>query len=135
MHSLESVLENETHKLFWDLEIQTDHLISARRTDLIIINKKKKKKKKRKRICRIVDFAVLADHRVKLRESEKNDKYLDFARELKKNVEHESDGYTNYNYCSWYRDGKTWEIRERVETIQTTALLRSARILRRVLET
>ena len=27
------------------------------------------------------------------------------------------------------------EIRERVETIQTTALLRSARILRRVLET
>ena len=28
-----------------------------------------------------------------------------------------------------------FEIRERVETIQTTALLRSARILRRVLET
>ena len=28
-----------------------------------------------------------------------------------------------------------WKIRERVQTIQTTALLRSARILRRVLET
>ena len=36
----------------------------------------------KKRTCRIVDFAVLADHRVKLKESEKKDKYLDFAWEL-----------------------------------------------------
>ena len=39
---------------------------------------------KKKRTCQIVDFAVPADHRVKLKESEKNDKYLDLARELKK---------------------------------------------------
>ena len=31
-----------------------------------------------------MDFAVPADHRVKLNESEKRYKYLDFARELKK---------------------------------------------------
>ena len=31
-----------------------------------------------------MDFAVLADHRVKLKESEKKDKYLDFAWELNK---------------------------------------------------
>ena len=30
MHSSESVLENETHKLLWDFDIQTDHLISAK---------------------------------------------------------------------------------------------------------
>ena len=30
-----------------------------------------------------MDFAVLADHRVKLKESKKKDKYLDLARELK----------------------------------------------------
>ncbi len=36
-----SVLDNETHKLLWDLEILIDHLISARRPDLIIINKKR----------------------------------------------------------------------------------------------
>ena len=36
----ESVLKNETHRLFWDFEIQTDHLISARRPDLVIVNKK-----------------------------------------------------------------------------------------------
>ena len=31
-----------------------------------------------------MDFAISADHRVKMKESEKRDKYLDFARELKK---------------------------------------------------
>ena len=31
-----------------------------------------------------MDFAVPADHRVKLKESEKMDRYLDLARELKK---------------------------------------------------
>ena len=31
-----------------------------------------------------MDFAVPADHRVKLKESKKKDKYLDLARELKK---------------------------------------------------
>ena len=67
----------------WDFDVQTDHLISARRPDLIIINKKKKKRKKKKRTCKIVDFAVPADQRVKLKEGEKKDKYLDFARELK----------------------------------------------------
>ena len=40
--------------------------------------------KKKKRICRIVDFAVPADYRVKSKENEKKDKYLDLARELKK---------------------------------------------------
>ena len=62
MHNIESFLENEKHKLLWD------HLIVARRPALRIINKKG-------RTCRIVDFAVPADHRVKLKESEKKDKY------------------------------------------------------------
>ena len=61
MHKPESVLENETHKLYWGFEIQTDHLISAKRPDLIII-KKKKKKRKKKRTCRFVDFAIPYDH-------------------------------------------------------------------------
>ena len=43
MHNPAPVLENVTHKLLWDFNIQTDHLIPARRPDLIIINKKKKK--------------------------------------------------------------------------------------------
>ena len=72
------VLENDTHKHLRDFDIHTNHLISARRPDLIIINKNKK------RICKTVDFAVPADHRIKLKECEKKDKFFDIARELKK---------------------------------------------------
>ena len=43
-----------------------------------------KNQQKQKRTRKIVDFAVPADHRIKLKESEKKDKYLDLARELKK---------------------------------------------------
>ena len=39
---------------------------------------------RRIRICKIVDFAVSADHRIKLKEYKKKDKYLALARELKK---------------------------------------------------
>ena len=41
MHNPAAVLENDTHKLLWDFDIQTDHLITTRRPDLIIINKKR----------------------------------------------------------------------------------------------
>ena len=86
------VLENDTHKLLWDFNIQIDRLTPARRPDLIIINKNK-------RICKIVDFAVPVDHRINLKESEKKDNYLDRARELKKAVEHESNDCANSYWC------------------------------------
>ena len=95
MHNPAAVLENDTHKLLWDFDIQMDPLISARRPDLILINKKKKK-----RICKIIDFAVLADHKIKLKECEQNDKYLDL--ELKKTMKHEGENYTNCDLCFWY---------------------------------
>ena len=72
-----SLKKNDTDKLLWDFEVQTYHRVSPRRPDLIISDKKK-------RTCKIVDFAVPADHRVKLKESEKKYKYLDLAREFKK---------------------------------------------------
>ena len=37
----------------------------------------------KKRTCRIIDFAVSAEHRVKLKENEKKEKYQDLAREVK----------------------------------------------------
>ena len=61
MHNPAPVLENDTHKLLWDFNIQTDQLILARRPDHIIINKKKKRR----------EFAVSADKRINLKESEK----------------------------------------------------------------
>ena len=134
MHNPAPVLENDSHKLLRDFDIQTDHLIPARGPDLIIINKKK-------RTCIIVDYAVPADHRRKQKESEKKDKYLDLARELKQlwNMQVEiipivigAFGTVTKGLLKGLED---LEVGGRVETIQTTALLRTVRILRRVLKT
>ena len=76
MRKAEYVLENETHKILWNFEIQIDHLIPARRPDLVIIIKKERKK----RTCRIENFAVLADCKVKIKESEKKCKNTDLSR-------------------------------------------------------
>ena len=94
MHNPESVLENGTHKLLWVFKRQTGHLISARRSDQVIVNKEK-------RTCHIVNFAVLADHRGKIKESKSREKYLDLARELKKKtMKHEGDGDTVWGWCA-----------------------------------
>ena len=58
----------------------------------------------KRRTCKIVNFVVLADHRIKLKEYEKKDKYLDLARELKKTMKHNGDNYTNCDCCFSYRN-------------------------------
>ena len=69
---------------------------------MIIITRPKNNQPK-KRTCKNVDFALSADHRTKLKECEKKDKYFDLARELKKKtVENSGDNYTNCNWCFWY---------------------------------
>ena len=59
-------------------------------------------KQQKKRTFKTMNFAVPADHRVKLQESEKKDKYDNLARELKKNAVHESDVYSNFDWHFWY---------------------------------
>ena len=93
------------------------------------------------RNCKIVDFAVPANHRIKLKECENQDKYLDLARELKKLwnmkviiisiVSGAFDTVTK----GLLKGLEDLEVDERVETIQTTALLRTVRILWGVLKT
>ena len=134
MHNPAPVLENDTHKLLWDFDIHTDHLISARRPDLIIINKKK-------RTCKIVGFAVPVDHRIKLKECERKDEYLNLARELKKlwNMKVTIVPIVIGAFVAvtkrLLKGLEDLEVGGRVETIQTAALLKTARILRRAMET
>ena len=73
----ETVIENNDYKLLWDYNIQTDHKISARRPDLVIINKKEQ-------TCHVIDIAVPEDTAVKAKEEEKLEKYQDLAREIQK---------------------------------------------------
>ena len=50
-----------------------------------------------------MDFGLPADYKVKLKESEKKNKYFDLARKLKKKtMEHEGDSYTNRDWRFWY---------------------------------
>ena len=77
MHNPAPVLEIDSHKLLWDFDIQTDHLILARRPDLIIINNNKKKKENLQncRLCRP-------------------------GGPQNKSVEHESDDCANCDWCA-----------------------------------
>ena len=76
MQNLESIQKNETYKLPRDFAIQTNHLISFRRPELVIVNDKENYQK--------VDFAIQANHRRKLTEGKKWNKYLNLAGELNK---------------------------------------------------
>ena len=87
-----------------------------------------------------MDFAVPSDHRIKLKQCEKKDKYHDLARELKKLLNMKITivpiviGALGTITKGLLKGLEDLGVGGRVETIQTTALLRSARILRRVLE-
>ena len=58
--------------------------------------------KKQTKICKIVDFAVPAGHKIKLKESEKRDMYRNLARELKKTLGHKGENYTYLDWCFWH---------------------------------
>ena len=60
-HEPERVLENEDYKILWDFSIQTNHVIEARRPDLVVVDKKD-------RSCKVIDFAVHGDSRFEEKE-------------------------------------------------------------------
>ena len=92
-------------------------------------------------MCKIVDFAVPADHWINLKEYEKKDKYLDLARELKRlwnmkvTIVPIVIGAFGTLTKGLIKSLGDLEVGGRVETIQTIALLRTARVLACVLET
>ena len=75
IHKSESILENETHRIIWDFEIQTQYQILTRGSHLVLMNKK--------RTYHLVDFTVRMDHKGKIKEREKR-KYLDLTWVLEK---------------------------------------------------
>ena len=88
-----------------------------------------------------MDTAVPAEHRIKMKECEKKDKYLDLARKLKKlwnmkvtivPIVIGAFGSITKGLLKGLED---LEVGGRVETIQMTTLLRTARIPRSVMET
>ena len=131
-HQPKAVEENEKYKILWDFMVQTDHVIAARRPDLIVLDKKNK-------VCQIIDFAVPYDTGVVQKEAEKIEKYQDLARELRIwkvktqiiPVVIGALGTIPKTLVQWL---EKIGIRTKIGELQKTVLLHSARILRRVLE-
>ena len=131
-HAPEGAVENEEIEVLWDINIQCDILILARRPDLIVIDKKEQK-------GIIIDIAVPADVRVE--EKEKVEKYQDLKKETRRlwklrNVEIVPVVIGTLRTVSVEFDrwmGKLGTICD-VGVMQKTALLGTARILRKVLE-
>ena len=87
-----------------------------------------------------MDFAIPGDHRVEMKEREKREKYQDLARELqvlwntKVTVTPIVIGALGTVPKSLKNRLDQIGIRTKIETMQTTALLNTARIVRKVLE-
>ena len=92
----------------------------------------------RGRASHLVDFAVSVDHRMNMKEREKKQVFC-CCKRAEKTAEPESDCDTNYSWRTnncFQRHGKKLkklETKGRIETIRTTALQKSAKILRRIL--
>ena len=133
MHNPPTVLENDTHILLWDFEIKTYHLTLARRSDPIIINKK--------RVCKIVHFAFGLTIEQNWNNVKRRISISNLQSNWKKKLWNMKvtiipiliEAFGTVTKGSLKRleevDGGG-----RVESIQTTTLLRTARILRRIPE-
>ena len=133
-HVPEGVVENEEIKVLWDINVQCDNVIEARRSDIIAIHKKERK-------GIIIDIAVPADVRVGEKEREKVEKHQDLKREIGRLWKVEmvevvpvvigALGSVIKGFDRWT---EKLGIPLNVGVMQKTALLGTARILRKVLE-
>ena len=67
-HEPKNVVENENFKILWDFTIQCDHMIEARRPDIVVVDKVKKE-------TMIINVAIPRDTRVWDKEQGKIEKY------------------------------------------------------------
>ena len=128
-----AVIENENFKLLWDFTIQCDRFIEARRPDVVLIDKKNKEVK-------IIDVAVPGDSGVTEKELEKIEKYQMLSEEIgnvlqmnKVTVVPVKIGALGVISDKFKRYIENLNVKIALETIQKTALLGTARILRNVL--
>ena len=80
-HAPEGVLENEEVKILWDVMIQCDREIKAKKPDIVAV-------KKNERSCAIIDIAIPRGIRVSEKEKEKIERCQELKREIKKYMEH-----------------------------------------------
>ena len=130
-HEPESVLENEAYKILWDFSNQIDHVIEARRPDLVLVDNNE-------RSCKIIDLAVPGDSRIEENEKDKIEKYQDLGRELQKiwNVKVKIIPLVvgSLDAIPKQFGNRLKQIGITAAQVQKTVLLETARILRKVLK-
>ena len=122
-------------KILWDMTIQCDHYIEARRPDILVVERSSRK-------ALIIDIASSADRNVGEKENEQIEKYQDLKREIIKlcklrRVEVIPVVVGALRAVS-KKIGQYLEqigIDIRIGLLQKAAMLGTARILRKVLET
>ena len=127
-------MEGDDVSLIWDINIQCDNVVEARRPNLILVDKKEKS-------CVITDVAIPGDCRIREKEIEKIEKYQNLKRELKKlwslkkvevvPVVVGALGCISKGFSGWM---DTLGIKLNVGMVQKSVLLGTARILRKVLD-
>ena len=130
----EGVVESENFKILWDFTVQCNWKIEARRPDIVFIDKKKRE-------VVIIDVAIPGDDRVKDKELEKVEKYQLLKDEIIAKVWHMRKvivvpvvigalGAVSVNFKKYM---KQIGVKVSLEVIQETALLGTAKMLRKVL--
>ena len=128
----EGVVESETFKVLWDFTVQCERKIDAKRPDIVFIDKERE--------VVITGVAIPGDDRVEGKELEKLEKYQLLKDEIAKvwrmrkvivvPVVIGALGAVSVNFKEYM---KRIGVNVRLEVIQKTALLGTAKILRKVL--
>ena len=128
-------MESENFKILWDFTVQCDRKIEheARRPDIVFVDNKERE-------VFIIDVAIPSDDRVKDKELEKVEKYQLLKDEIAKVWQMRKVivvpvviwalGAVSVNFKEYTR---RIGVKVRLEVIQKTALLGTAKILRKVL--
>ena len=124
-HQQDEVIENDSCKILWDLTVQTDHFVTARKPGMIVIDKEHF----------VIGFAIPYDTRVDDKEVEKINKYMDLVKELKKvKVVPLVVGTLGTPTKALEKRLKTIGIETKITKLQKSFLIHTSRILRKVLE-
>ena len=132
-HDPESVVENEKFKIQWNFTLQWDHMTEARRPDIVVVDKVKKE-------TMIIDVAIPGDTKVCDKEREKIRKYSLLEDEIVRlwqmkkvvviPIVVEALGTITTKFEKYI---ESLGIEIRIEHVQKSALLGTARIIRKVL--
>ena len=127
-------MESENFKILWDFTVLCDRKIEARRPDIVFIDKKERE------AVIMIDVAIPGDDRVKDKELEKVKKYQLFKDEIarvwhmrKVIVVSDVIGALQAVSVNFKKYMKQIGVKVSLEVIQKTALLGTAKILRKAL--